>query len=267
MLRVQSVLHVDGCDYEVFDRGSGAETLILAPGNGRPAADLLELAEGVAAHGIRVVTFNYRGIGESTGPVEGITIHDYGRDVWRVAGVLGIERPHLGGKAYGNRVMRAASTAEPDRVKSIILYAAGGEVPLSKEVIEMYTRYTDPTISKEEWVKLHAALMFSPVHAHRAGMSADRGSYPELAHFQSLAVQAVPVEEWWQGGTAPMLVITGLDDVFAVPQNAYNLAEKRPNTRLVGLPNCGHNMIFEVPDDLVALTVDHIRRNSSITTA
>lgn len=260
---MKQVLTIDGNDYEVFDHGSGAETLILAPGNGRPAADLQELAEGVASEGVRVITFNYRGIGASTGPVEGITLHDYGRDVWRIADALDIEFPHLGGKAYGNRVMRAASTAQPKRVKSIILYAAGGEVPVSKEVAEMYKRYTDPNISKEEWVTLQAALMFSPTHAHLAGMSADRGTYPKLAHLQSLAVQAISIDEWWQGGTAPMLVITGLDDVFAVPQNAYNLAEKRRNTRLVGLPDCGHNMIFEVPDDLVALTVDHIRRNSS----
>ena len=256
------VLHIGGNDCEVFDVGEGSETLIIAAGNGRPAADLLELAEGVAAKGMRVITFNYRGIGASTGPVEGVTLHDYGNDVWRIADVLGLDNVHLGGKAYGNRVMRAASTAQPDRVSSIILYAAGGEVPVSDEVRAMYLRYSDPSISKDEWVKLQAALMFAPVNAHLAGMSAERGTYPQLAHFQSLASQATPTNEWWHGGIAPMLVITGLDDVFAVPQNAYNLAEKRPNTRLVGLPNCGHNMIFEVPEDLVALTVDHIRRNS-----
>ena len=262
---MDSVLHIDGNDYEVFDQGTGTETLVLAPGNGRPAADLRELADGVAAEGIRVITFNYRGIGASMGPVEGVTLHDYGRDVWRIADALGLERVHLGGKAYGNRVMRAASTAQPGRVSSIILYAAGGEVPLSPEVVALYQRYTDPSISRDEWLDLHAKLMFSPVHADKAVISADRGTYPRLAHLQSLAVQAIRTDEWWQGGTAPMLVITGLDDVFAVPQNAYSLAEKRPNTRLVGLPNCGHNMVFEVPEDLVALTVDHIRRNSSET--
>jgi pimeloyl-ACP methyl ester carboxylesterase len=234
----------------------------MAPGNGRPAADLLELAEGVAAEGVRVITFNYRGIGASTGQVEGITLHDYGQDVWRIADGLGLHRVHLGGRAYGNRVMRAASMAHPDRVLSIVLYAAGGEIPVTPEVAEMYQRYTDSNISKEEWTKLQASLMFSPVHADKASMSADRGTYPHLAHLQSLAVQAVKTEEYWLGGTAPMLVITGLDDVMAVPQNAYNIAAKRPNTRVDGLPNCGHNMIFEVPEDLVALTVDNIRRNS-----
>ena len=259
---MSNLLKIDGNDYEVFEYGTGSETLVLAQGNSRPAADLLELAEGVAAEGIRVITFNYRGIGASTGPVEGITLHDYGRDVWRIVDGLGLDKVHLGGKAYGNRVMRAASNLAPDRVKSIVLYAAGGEVPMSPEVTAMFRRYTDPSIEREEWIKLQAALMFAPVHAHKAGISADRGMYPEIARLQTIAATATPVAEYIAGGTAPMLVITGLDDVVAVPQNAYNIAESRRNTRLVGIPNCGHNMIFEVPEDLVALTVDHIQRNS-----
>lgn len=259
---MSTVLKIDGNDYEVFEYGSGSETLVLAQGNGRPAADLLELAEGVAAEGIRVITFNYRGIGASTGPIENITLHDYGHDVWRIVSGLGLDRVHLGGKAYGNRVMRAASTAHPERVKSIVLYAVGGEVPMSPEVTAMFRRYTDPSIEKDEWIKLQAALMFSPVHAHKAGTSADRGMFPEIARLQTIAATATPVAEYIHGGTAPMLVITGLDDVVAVPQNAYNIAESRRNTRLVGIPDCGHNMIFEVPEDLVALTVEHIRRNS-----
>jgi pimeloyl-ACP methyl ester carboxylesterase len=259
---VGSVISKDGIDLEYFEFGSGDEVFVLAAGNGRPAADLLELAEGVAAEGIRVITFNYRGIGGSDGPKEGVTLHDYGQDVWRIVDGLGLDKVHLGGKAYGNRVMRAASNLAPDRVKSIVLYAAGGEVPMSPEVTAMFRRYTDPSIDREEWVRLQAALMFSPVHAHKAGTSADRGMYPEIARLQTIAATATPVNEYIAGGTAPMLVITGLDDVVAVPQNAYNIAESRRNTRIVGLPDCGHNMIFEVPEDLVALTVDHIRRNS-----
>jgi pimeloyl-ACP methyl ester carboxylesterase len=258
-----SVIKSDDIELEYFEYGSGEEVFVLAAGNGRPAVDLLELAEGVAAKGMRVITFNYRGIGASKGPTEGVTLHDYGQDIWRIVDGLGVDKVHLGGKAYGNRVMRAASQANPDRVKSIILYAAGGEVPMAPEVTAMFRRYTDPSIGRDEWITLQAALMFSPVHAHKAGTSADRGMYPEIARLQTIAATATPVEEYIAGGTAPMLVITGLDDVVAVPQNAYNIAESRRNTRLVGIPDCGHNMIFEVPEDLVALTVDHIHRNSN----
>src|SRR6266851_1138941 len=34
------------------------------------------------------------------------------------------------------------------------------------------------------------------------------------------------------------------------PANAFNVATKRPKTWLAGIPNCGHNMVFEQPDDV-----------------
>ena len=247
---------------EFFTFGEGRETFVLAAGNGRPASDLSELAEGVSRHGIRVVTFNYRGIGSSDGPVENLTLHDYANDVWAIVDSLGATQVHLGGKAYGNRVMRTASADQPSRVTSIILYAAGGEVPADSETTALYRRYTDPSVSEEEWLRLHAEINFAPMHADKARLSAERGAYPHLASLQVKAAQSTPVEDFLRGGTAPMLVLTGLDDRVAVPQNALNIAVTRPNTRLVGIPNCGHNMIFEVLDDLVMYTVEHIQRNS-----
>ena len=59
-----------------------------------------------------------------------------------------------------------------------------------------------------------------------------------------------------------MLVVTGLQDIVAVPQNALNIALSRPDTRLIGLADCGHNMIAEQPDELVTVLVEHIRRHA-----
>ena len=116
----------DGIEIEVFEFGKGPETLIMAAGNGRPAAQLSELAEGIAANGIRVITYNYRSLAASTGPIDGLTLHDYANDLWRVADALGLKKVHLAGKTYGNRVVRAASQDKPDRVLSVILIGAGG---------------------------------------------------------------------------------------------------------------------------------------------
>ena len=256
------IVKVNDVHLEFFTFGSGHETLILAAGNGRPASDLNELADGVAREGIRVINFNYRGIGLSEGPIEELTLHDYANDVWGVADSIGGTHVHLGGKAYGNRVMRTASSDQPSRVRSIILYAAGGEVPPDSETAALYRRYTDPSVSKEEWLRLHAEINFAPVHADKARLSAERGAYPHLAALQAKAAQNTPLQDFLRGGTAPMLVMTGLDDRVAVPQNALNIAMSRPDTRLVGIPNCGHNMIFEVLDDLVTYTVEHIQRCS-----
>ena len=47
-----------------------------------------------------------------------------------------------------------------------------------------------------------------------------------------------------------MLVLTCLLDIVAVPENGLNIGKKRPGTWLTGIPDCGHNMLFEQPEVL-----------------
>jgi len=79
------IVKSDGIEIELFEYGKGPETLIMAAGNGRPAAQLGDLAKGIAATGTRVITYNYRSLGASTGQIDNLTLHDYANDVWRVA--------------------------------------------------------------------------------------------------------------------------------------------------------------------------------------
>ena len=240
----------DGLQIEAFVYGKGSETLIVAAGNGRPASQLKQLAEGVAASGIRVVTYNYRSLGASSGPIDGLTLHDYANDVWRIADALGAAKVHLAGKTYGNRVVRAASQDKPDRVLSVILIGAGGEIMPSAETIALYKRYTDANTPKDEWLKLHAQLNYAPGNERFAEQDAAEGEYPALAAAQVKADAATPKKEWAGGGTAPMLVMTCLLDRVALPEGALMIAKSRPRTWLTGLPGCGHNMLNERPDDL-----------------
>jgi pimeloyl-ACP methyl ester carboxylesterase len=258
----RTIVKSDGIEIEVFEFGKGPETLIMAAGNGRPAAQLDNLAKGIAANGIRVITYNYRSLGASTGPIEELTLHDYANDLWRVADALGLKKVHLAGKTYGNRVVRTASQDKPDRVSGVILIGAGGAVPPSAETMALYKRYTDPNIPKDEWLKLQGQLMYAPGNEHLAALDAEQGEYPALAAAQVKASDATPPEEWATGGTAPMLVMTCLLDVVAVPESALSIAKSRPNAWLVGLPGCGHNMLNERGDDLVWLMSDFILRTS-----
>lgn len=242
--------------------GNGTAPLIMAAGLGRPGSDLTPIAQGVAEHGICAVTYDYRGIGESTGAGDALTLHDYAADVWAIANDLGARQVHLAGKTFGNRVMRTASSDQPDRVVSITLLGAGGEIPPAPDVQQKYLRFTDPTIGDEEWTTLQAELNFAPNTRHLAPKWADRERYPLTAGNQIRATTATPPAEWLGGGTAPMLVVTGLQDIVAVPQNALNIALSRPDTRLIGLADCGHNMIAEQPDELVTVLVEHIRRHA-----
>jgi pimeloyl-ACP methyl ester carboxylesterase len=252
----------DGSDIEAFVFGNGAETLILAAGNGRPASQLNDLAAGVAASGIRVVTYNYRTLGASTGAIDGLTLHDYANDLWRVADALGAEKIHLAGKTYGNRVVRAASHDRPDRVLSVILIGAGGDIMPDAETIALYKRYVDPRTPKDEWLNLQGQLMYAPGNEHFAALDAAEGEHPALAAAQVKASDATPKAEWAEGGTAPMLVMTCLLDRVAVPESALSIAKSRPNTWLVGLPGCGHNMLNERGPALIRLMSEFIVRTS-----
>ncbi len=180
----------DGIEIEVFEFGKGPETLIMAAGNGRPAAQLSELAEGIAANGIRVITYNYRSLGASTGPIDGLTLHDYANDLWRVADALGLKKVHLAGKTYGNRVVRAASQDKPDRVLSVILIGAGGDHLPSATTIALYKRYIDPNTPKDEWLKLQGQLMYAPGNEHLAALDAAQGEFLSSPRLRSK--QATP---------------------------------------------------------------------------
>jgi pimeloyl-ACP methyl ester carboxylesterase len=250
-------------EIETFIYGEGSDTLIIAAGNGRPAAQLEELARNIAASGIQVVTYNYRTIGGSKGRIDDITLLDYAQDVWRIADAMGLKKVHLAGKTYGNRVMRAAAAGRPERTLSIILIGAGGEILPSDEVQAMYWRYVDPNTPKKEWQKLQGELMFAPGNEHLASRSATIGSYPELATAQIKASNATPKSEWAGGGTAPMLILSCLKDRIAVPENALNLAKSRPESWMVGIPGCGHNMIYERQEDLTRLIVDFLAQHST----
>src|SRR5262244_4549783 len=64
-----------------------------------------------------------------------------------------------------------------------------------------------------------------------------------------------PLESWWSGGRGPMLVIQGLADVVAPPENGRSLKADYPErVTLVEFPDLGHAMLRENPD-LTAETI------------
>jgi pimeloyl-ACP methyl ester carboxylesterase len=158
--------------------------------------------------------------------------------------------------------MRAASQTKPDRVATIVLVGAGGEVLPSEETTALYKRYLDPDVPKAEWLSLQAELMYAPGNQRLAEKDAGEGEFPAVAAAEAKASDATPKDAWSMGGTAPMLAITCLLDRVAVPVNAYKIAETRPNTWLAGLPGCGHNMINEQPEELRRLIVGFIQARS-----
>ena len=89
--------------YGVSGRGPA---ICLLPSTGRGAEDFAQLAAALLGHGYSVILPQPRGIGGSTGPLAGLTLHDLAADaaaVLRTAtGGAETERVIVGGHAYGN---------------------------------------------------------------------------------------------------------------------------------------------------------------------
>src|SRR6266481_3061123 len=79
-------------------------TLVLLPGLGRPAEDLDPFAARLIAAGYRVAQPDPRGCGGSTGPLDGLTLHDLARDVAAVIETLQAGSAVTIGHAFGNRI-------------------------------------------------------------------------------------------------------------------------------------------------------------------
>ncbi len=251
----RSIVSKGDVKLEVFQKGEGVAVL-MHPSLGRPAQDFEDLGSRVVAAGYRVVLINPRGIGGSTGPMDKATLRDLGADVWTVADELKIDRAFVLGQNFGNRVARTASSLQPDRVIGLMLLAAGGEIPMSQEAAEELKRVFDPSLSPGRHLQAVSRSFFAP--GNDAAVWKD-GWFGKTADLQTEAAKRTDFSQLYFGGTARALVIQGLDDAVAPSENAWNFVTRRPNARLVALPNMGHAMLPERPEAIANAVIDFIK--------
>ena len=245
----------DDIHLEIFQKGNGVPVL-MHPSLGRPAQDFEDLGNRVVAVGYRVVLINPRGIGDSTGPMEEVTLRDLGADVWLVADSLKIGRAFVLGQNFGNRVSRTASSLQPDRVIGLMLLAAGGEIEPSQEVMAEFSRVFDPSLPPERHLLAVARSFFAPGNDATVWRE---GWYSQTAQLQVEGAKRTDFSQIYFGGTAPTLIIQGLDDKIAPPQNAWNFVTRRPNARLVAFPNMGHAMLPEQPEAIANAVINFMK--------
>lgn len=234
----------------VFVEGSGP-AIVLLPGQGRGPRDLDALAKDLVSAGYRVVRPEPRGFGESVGPVEGLTLRDNARDVASAIEKVAAAPAIVVGWAYGNRVARMIASEQPELVRGVVLIAAGGKFPPKPEVMALLRKVQDKTLPLEERAEAARTVLYGPKSTISAtDMRLDEVSATTITA-QSLA-PTVPLEAWWDGGNVPMLVLQGLYDVIAPPENGRSLKRDHPKrVTLVEFEDLGHSMARERTDLVV----------------
>lgn len=247
-------LEAGGAQIVTHTLGSGPEIVMFASA-GRESSDFNELAESLAAAGYRVTLFEAPGILGAAASRPNPSLFDLADDAAHYLETR--DGPAvLVGHAFGNRLARAIATKHPDRVRGVVLIGAGGLKPIPAEAARALRASFDPQLSPEDH---RAAVRYgffagdNPVPDYWL-----RGWHIATGELQGAATRGVDSTLWWQAGGKPLLVISGMQDTIAPPEDTIDLleAELGPQVTAVRIDGAGHALLPEAPGEIRAAILD-----------
>ena len=258
MTAARSIVRHGDVAIEVLARGKGP-LVIMVPSLGRPAGDFDHLATRLAEAGYCALSPQPRGLGASRGPLHGITLHDYAKDVCAVIDAHGGGPAVVAGHAFGNFVARATAADYPHKVRAIALLAATHTWPLRPELRDSINKSHQMSLPEEIRLKHLRHVFFAPGSDARVWLE---GWDEDVMHAERDATEATPRPEWWTAGSAPVLDMIPEADPLTPPEsrNAYveQLGAHRVTTVLI--PGAAHALLPERPEAVAAALIDYLKR-------
>jgi pimeloyl-ACP methyl ester carboxylesterase len=250
------VVQRDGVRLAASAQGAGPGVLLI-PSLGRGPEDFDQFAAALVRDGRRVIRYEPRWFGASEGP-ESADLFALADDALAVADALCGAPVDIVGHAFGNRVARAAASARPDAVRSVVLLAAGGMTPLSPPMLAAIEGSVSQGVKPdaERLVDLQTAF-FAKGQDPALWLT---GWSPRAATLQAAATQRTPRERWWGAGVAPIMVIQASEDPVAPPANGEALRAAAPDrVTALRLDHASHAMLPEQPAAMAAAVTAWLR--------
>ncbi|MFF0015400.1 alpha/beta fold hydrolase [Streptomyces sp. NPDC005374] len=244
----------------------------LGPRTGMPVIFITHLAavldnwdprvvDGIAAKH-RVITFDNRGVGASTGKTPK-TIEEMAKDAVTFIRALGFEQVDVLSFSMGGMIAQVIAQTDPQLIRRLILAGTG---PAGGEGIKNVTRLSD-------YDTLRALLTFQDPkqflfftrtpNGIRAGKqflarlkerTQDRDKAIALTAYRS---QLKAIHRWGLAQPQdlsvikiPVLVANGDNDRMVPTPNSYDMDRRLPNSELVIYPDGGHGGIFQYHEQL-----------------
>ena len=253
----RSIVDHGNASIEVLAQGRGP-LVVMVPSLGRPAEDFDDLARRVADAGYCALRPQPRGISASKGPMRGITLHDFAKDMAAVIEKHGGGPAVMAGHAFGNFVARTTAADFPSRVKAVILLGATHVWPVPPDIRASINKSHDMKLPEEERLRALKHAFFAPGNDPRVWLT---GWREDVMHAEREATEATPKEEWWHAGSAPILDVQPESDVMTPPEsrNRYRdeFGANRVTTALV--PGAGHALLPEQPEAVAKAVLDYLK--------
>lgn len=210
----------------------------------------------------QVLTFDNRGVGETTYPATPFTLADMAADTVGLLNALDIPKAHFFGVSMGGLITQTILLEYPDRVLKAALGCTshGGRhaVQPSPDIMNALASFADPSFPPEERLRKAIPVLYSDrfIREHPdkieefVRVGARYLPTPEGAAAQFRALSVFNVKKRLSEIRRPVLVITGDQDRMMPPENSNLLAEGIPNAQLCIIPETGHSFFHEKPHEV-----------------
>jgi pimeloyl-ACP methyl ester carboxylesterase len=254
----------------------------LGPRSGVPVVFLTHLAavldnwdprvvDGIAARH-RVITFDSRGVGASTGSTPK-TIEEMAKDAVTFIRALGLEQVDILSFSMGGMIAQVIAQTEPQLIRRLILAGTG---PAGGEGIKNVTRISHfDTLRALLTLQDPKQFLFftRTANGRRAGKeflarlkerTKDRDKAISPVSYLS---QLKAIHRWGLARPQdlsviqqPVLVANGDDDRMVPTQNSVDMARRLPKAELVIYPDAGHGGIFQYHEQFVPTALEFLER-------
>ena len=241
----------------VYGRGTDPLTVVMIPSLGRSARDFDSLGEAIAREGYTVAALDHRGIKNSTEPLDNLTFDDLVADVVALADALNARNVVAIDHAFGNGIVRRMAAMYPDIVKGVVAIAAGGKIhDPEPDIYGLFGKIFDPDVDEETRRTAIAQRFFADERVPQDWID---GWWPEGYQSNINAFDTISVDDWWTAGSAQILVIQGLQDRVAPPENGYDVkACAGDRATIVDLDGASHALLPEKPEAIETAVVEFL---------
>jgi|SRR6218665_1280656 len=221
----------------------------------------------------RVITFDYTGIGSSSGSLP-TDVTDVAKDIKDLADFLKLKSIVVLGWSYGGTVAQAALIHYPQLISQAVLIGTG---PPGKNDRPLEKAFLDRALKPINDLEDEMVLFFEP--ESETSVKAGKLSHDRIA--KRLDVSKIPstmavFERYFKGGAAykedkpnyreqlkttktPILVISGDHDISFAVENWFELLRQLPTTQIIVFPHTGHAPQHQFPELSVKYITDFLK--------
>lgn len=228
--------------------------LVMLPSSSRDSEDFDEIAGMFAAKGFRVLRPQPRGMCGSTGPLDGLTLHDYARDVAEVIRQLQAAPAFVLGHAFGQWIGRCVAADYPSLVRGVVLAAAAAK-NANPALRDELAKCVDTSLPDDVRLAALRVAFFAPGHDPSSWLG---NWHPLASRSQRAASNATPQADWWTAGSAPVLDLQAEHDPWRPAETRGGIRDDLGQDRVsvVVIPGASHALMPEQPLAVVDAVCD-----------